>query len=292
MRTVVLTAAATAAALVGGAAIYRILFKAAPVERTWVVATYTGGVEVSTGAGGWSPAAMKGMLHDGDHVRTGADGEVTLVHDDSHVTVRSGTEVEVSQLLADQSRFHLAVGEVSVEARGDHVTMDSPGGSRVDAVDAGLGMTVLPDGWTQVEVKRGSADFTGMDQTERVGQGQKAHAAAGSPPSAPVAIPSVILSNVHFPDAETFRSRLARVEGKADPGARVTVGGQPVAVAADGTFTADVPLVEGVNQIEVAATDSVGNTGSERSGPIRVDTTAPSLVGATIGSRAVGRSSS
>jgi hypothetical protein len=136
-------------------------------------------------------------------------------------------------------------------------------------------------------VKRGAADFTGLDRTEHLKEGEEAHAEAGGRPSKPAPIPEVLLLNVRFPDADTFRSRVARVDGKADPGSRIRIGSNAVEVAADGTWTANVALDEGINEIRVEAADSIGNTRTERSAPIRVDTMAPSLEGATIGSHAV-----
>lgn len=56
----------------------------------------------------------------------------------------------------------------------------------------------------------------------------------------------------------------------------VTVNGEPVVVHTDGTFTADVSLVEGVNTITVVATDAAGNSATKEIS-VTVDSTAPSL---------------
>ena len=287
MKKLVVTLVALSAVLAVGALAYGWLFRADPAQRTWTVSTLTGDVEVSLAGGGWRAASIKLPLHDGDRIRTAADAEVTLLHDSSHVTVRAGTQLEVSQLNADSSRFQVAEGQVYVEARGNRVTMRTQAGATMDAEDAGVGMTVKTDGWTQVQVKRGAVDFTAMDHTERVEEGEESHASVGGPPSKPETIPSILLLNVRFPDADTFNSRVARIEGKADPGTRVRVGDASVDVGADGRFAADVTLDEGINQIEVAATDSIGNQRTETSQPIRVDTRPPGLDGATIGSHSV-----
>lgn len=275
------------AILVAGVVVYSFLFRPQPEAPTWVVSTYTGSVEVSLAAGPWVTAEMRQGLTDGDRLRTGPASGLTLVHGESHVEIKESTQIEVTQLNADQSKFELAQGQVFVEARGNQVGMRSQAGAAMDTKDAGVGMTVRPDGWTQVQVKRGEVNFTANDRTERVAEGEESHASVGGPPSAPTRIPDVLLLNVRFPDKSTFTSRVARIEGKADPGTRVQVADRVVDVGLDGTFATDITLDEGINQIAVAAIDSIGNTRTETSQPIRVDTMAPSLDGATIGRHAV-----
>lgn len=285
MKKLALVLALLVAFLAAGVAAYRVLFRGTAEARTWIVSSYSGAVQVRTGGGDWHDVDMKTPLTDGDRIRTGPDGEATLLRDANQVTVRASTELEMSQLNDDASKMQVAVGQVFVEARGQAVSLKSDAGARVDAKDAGLGMTVRPDGWTQVAVKRGVAEFTSEGETTQVKEGDESHAAPGKPPSAPVPIPQAILANVRFPDADTFRVQLARVEGKADPGARVKVAGRMVDVGPSGEWAADVELTEGVNQIEVEASDALGRTESQRSQPLRVDTTAPDLTGAAFGAR-------
>jgi hypothetical protein len=287
VKKLLLIGAPIAAVLIAGVVAYGFLFDRESEAATWIVSTQTGTVEVSLGGGPWVAAEMRQPLTDGDRIRTGDASEVTVLHSESHVTIREQTQLAVAQLNAQHSRFELAEGQVFVEARGNRVAMRSQAGATMQAEDAGVGMTVRRDGWTQVQVKRGEVDFTANDRTERVKEGEESHASVGGPPSKPVRIPETLLLNVQFPDADTFTSRVARIEGKADPGSRVKVGGRTVEVDGTGSFTADVELEEGINQIEVAATDSVGNSRSEVSQPIRVDTLAPGLEGAMIGRKAV-----
>lgn len=287
MKKTLLIVLLLAAFLGGGIAVYRLLFDGSAEGDTWIVSSYSGSVQVRMGGGEWTDVGMKTPLSDGDRIRTGPDGEATLLRDTSQVTVRSASELAISQLNDETSRFQVAVGHVFVEARGDAVSLKSDSGARVDARDAGLAMTVRTDGWTQVKVKRGNADFTAEGQTEKLTEGQESHAEVGKPPSKAVAIPDSILQNVRFPDADTFTVQLARVEGLADPGARIKVAGRMVDVALDGTWQTDVPLEEGLNQIEVEASDATGLVQVERSPPLRVDTTPPGLSGAAFGSRGV-----
>ena len=161
------------AILVAGVVVYSFLFRPQPEAPTWVVSTYTGSVEVSLAAGPWVTAEMRQGLTDGDRLRTGPASGLTLVHGESHVEIKESTQIEVTQLNADQSKFELAQGQVFVEARGNQVGMRSQAGAAMDTKDAGVGMTVRPDGWTQVQVKRGEVNFTANDRTERVAVGAR-----------------------------------------------------------------------------------------------------------------------
>lgn len=274
-----------AAIVAAGALSYGVVFDARDEVPEWILASYSGGVEVSVHGAEWRPAELKMRLQGHDRIRTAGDGEAMLVHGESHVMLRPKSDVEVAVLTDDSSRFQVAEGMVDVEARGTSISMRSAAGAQVDGSDAGFAMSVKRDGWTQVMGKRGEVDFSSMGRTERVKQGEMASAAPGEAPTAPVRIPESLLLNVQFPDAATFSSRLAVVRGTTDPGQRVAVGGREVEVGRDGTFELEVELEEGVNELEVVAHDAMGRTRSETSGPIRVDTTAPTLTGVAIGSR-------
>lgn len=291
MRKLLLTFVMGVAIAVAGALAYRFLFEAEPESPQWILATFTGDVEVSLRGGAWEPAEIKMRLTDKDRLRTGEDGEAMLLHDSSHVAVRPRTELQVARLTDEVSDFDIAEGNVQVEARGDRVVMRTLADARVDASDAGLGMTVKPDGYVEVAVQRGEADFSAVGVTQRVAEGERSHAEAGRPPSTPRPIPQAILLAVQFPDADTFNSRLARIQGRVEPGTRVQVGGRWTETDGAGRFELDVELEEGANQIEVAAVDTLGRRRVERSRPISVDVTSPWLEGASIGSRRVPTSS-
>jgi hypothetical protein len=57
----------------------------------------------------------------------------------------------------------------------------------------------------------------------------------------------------------TVKTDHFKVEGKAEPGAKVTVNGESVGVSADGSFSSSVSLKAGTNKITVKATDTAGN---------------------------------
>jgi hypothetical protein len=57
---------------------------------------------------------------------------------------------------------------------------------------------------------------------------------------------------------ETYYDRIY-IEGKTDPGANVTVNGNPIKVSANGSFMTYVDLKLGKNNISIAVTDEAGN---------------------------------
>lgn len=289
MKRIALIALAGLALVAAALAAHHVLFREVEEVPVWVIASYSGEVEVSHAGGAWQPAAIREPLADSDRIRTGESGEAMLIHDSSHVTVRASTELTVSSLTAESNDFDL-VGMVFVEARGDRIVLSDPvTEAAVEADEAGYGLTIRPDGYVSVAVKRGGADFTAMGTTRRVEEGHESHAAAGRPPSTPTPIPKSILLNVSFPDAATFNTRIARIEGRADPGSRVLVAGRSVQTGSDGRFEAEVELEEGPNRIAVAAMDVLGRQRTVRSGAIEVDTAAPTLDGVRVGGREVTR---
>jgi nitrous oxidase accessory protein NosD len=78
------------------------------------------------------------------------------------------------------------------------------------------------------------------------------------------------------PRNDSYINQLSFVlTGRTEPGANLFIGGLPV-VNADGRFTQSVPIVAGVNSINVTAIDGAGNSNSTRFF-INVDLEAPTL---------------
>jgi hypothetical protein len=96
----------------------------------------------------------------------------------------------------------------------------------------------------------------------------------GEAPEVVVPIPTELLLEVDWPTT-TVRSGSVMLRGHAPMGVLVSVGGVRVVVAPDGTFTQEVPLVEGENHIEVSAEDAAGHHVVRGSPTIRRDTRPP-----------------
>jgi len=71
------------------------------------------------------------------------------------------------------------------------------------------------------------------------------------------------LLDLGFTGEPTVSEATYVIEGKAEPGARVTANGAPVVVGADGTFTYQVDLTDGRNKVDFTVTDQAGNTFSK-----------------------------
>lgn len=287
MKRLVIGVVLAALIAAGGTLIYLQVFQGPGDEPEWIISSYSGEVLISDGDD-WRPAVMKVRLRGSDRLKTLSSGMATLVHGESHVSIESETEISVADLRPGLSDFQIAPGGViRVEARGSRIRTTSFAGHVADAQDAGFGMSVSRDGLAVVKVNRGEIDFRSGGHTERVQEGEQSEARAGRPPSRPVQIPKNLLLHVKFPDADTFNTRLARIEGKVDAGTRVYVGDRLVETDTEGRFAHEVELQEGVNQIQVNAVDPLGNKASEQSQPIRADTQDPGLMDISIGRRSV-----
>ncbi len=79
------------------------------------------------------------------------------------------------------------------------------------------------------------------------------------PPQLPVEVPLTL--TVDSPAAESIvKNKTILIRGKTSPDAVLTVGNSNVDVDENGNFSTSVTLVEGVNVIEVLASDLAGNT--------------------------------
>ena len=82
---------------------------------------------------------------------------------------------------------------------------------------------------------------------------------------------------IESPAPETLvNTESVHIGGTVEPGSALVVAGRGAPVAPDGTFSVDVPLVEGPNTIVISVVDRAGNTNSTSFSVLR-DTIAPVL---------------
>lgn len=207
------------------------------------------------------PASAGAELTASDRIRTGAHARAVLVIG-QHSQVRLGpaSSVEVRAVDDDGVRLELEGGalQATVRPSGGAVRIGHRG-REVVATHADFSVGAR-DGVIQVDAHRGEVALTGVDQGRLVAGEQAtlvgAHAEIGP-------IPEGVLLQVEWPEAATTRADRARVAGTTSPGALVRLvspTGAAVEVRArgDGRFVADVPLVEGVNEVRVEAVDLLG----------------------------------
>jgi hypothetical protein len=78
-----------------------------------------------------------------------------------------------------------------------------------------------------------------------------------------VRIDTVVFLQVTNKPKETVGKDHITVQGKAEPGSKVTVNSEPVTLSADGSFSVELGLEPGGNKITVQAIDNAGNTASK-----------------------------
>ncbi len=139
----------------------------------------------------------------------------------------------------------------------------------------------VSDDVLQVTAIEGSPALSGMDRT-RLEAGQQATVIGRHAEVAPVS--EDLLLAVDWPEeAVRTRREITVVTGRTAPGARVLLRGsfgeRTVRADADGVFSAEVPLSEGDNPIEVLAVDALGKR-TQVAGALQFrDTKGPSFRG-------------
>ncbi|HKU36707.1 MAG TPA: hypothetical protein VJR89_01135, partial [Polyangiales bacterium] len=63
---------------------------------------------------------------------------------------------------------------------------------------------------------------------------------------------------------------------------RLSINGTPVPVGPDGSFSADVPLAEGENDVVISAQDALGRSEQQTLPKVTVDTKGPKLKGRVV----------
>ena len=115
-------------------------------------------------------------------------------------------------------------------------------------------ISVDPDGRFQAQVRlqdgENSFELRAVDEAGNTARLARRVELVTTPPDVLVTDP---------PDQSWFSSPIVTVRGEAPPDTTLTVNGQPVAVAPDGSFSYDLLLDEGENVIRITATDDVGN---------------------------------
>jgi hypothetical protein len=213
-----------------------------------------------------------------DAVVTGEGGRVELAAGAAYrVALEDEGRFDVEEISAQLSRFRLQSGLVSATVQGD-------GGRAVEISAARDAVARTRDGDLSVArsgevvavgVARGAAEFRSGSRTVVVRSGEESHARDGAAPSAPAPIPASLLLKVRWPEEHVSNRRRLLVTGTTAPGAIVSLAGERVAIAPDGTFQQVLYLHEGAQRITVRARDVGGRRAEVESPTLRVDTHAP-----------------
>lgn len=218
-------------------------------------------------AGGWVPATAGSTLNEQDAIRTGPGGEAVLAvgSDDSRVVVKERSAVSVREVKSEVARVRLERGRIGADLKGKLLLQVESEGSdtvaeakqgRFSVFNNGKGLVAVAAETAEVKLKtpRGS---------ERVAVGKQV-IIKDERASKANDIPQAVFLNVNWPAKTATRAKSIPVTGRAAAGTEVMVNGRIAVVAADGTFTVEIPLNEGDNAIEVQATDVLGRKKKSR----------------------------
>lgn len=230
---------------------------------TFTVQTAEGEVRVFRG-GQWIAVRQGDRLTRDDFVRTSARARAVLrLSAGSEVELRERVEIRLDRLSSAGSSVDLRRGKLvarvsaaqgtdalSITARDTRTASDGPSHFVVQADERGQ---------VSVAALKGAARFASGGKTVTVKEGTETRSQPGQPPDDPERIPEEVLLQVVWPEGEK-RAETTPVRGHVAPTSTVTVNGAPAAVGPDGEFTADVPLRDGANEVEVTAEDLSGRT--------------------------------
>lgn len=252
-------------------------------ERSYriVLGTIEGSVEI-VARDGITPASPGVELQASDRIRTAPDARaVLLIGRSSQVRLAEGSVVEVRTIDDDGVRLELEGGALQAVVRPDGGAVRiGHQGRDIVATHADFAMGAR-DGLVQIEAQRGEVALTGVD-AGRLVAGETATLVGAHAEIGPV--PEQVLLEVEWPEPVATRAERVLLEGITAPGATIRLvpaSGVPIEVRAreDGRFVAEVPLVEGANEVLVEAVDLLGRT-RDVPGTLHLrDTTGPSFRG-------------
>jgi len=225
-----------------------------------VVTAKSGKVQLLRAADGTVAEAKVGdRLSSKDALRTEV-GEADVAVEGVRVRLHESSRLELKQIgdQALRARVRGSVesevdktGKLDVEIENSDATAHSDGGH----------FFVTGDGRGVVAVASvtGMVNVAGGGKSLALNEGEVTRMSRSSPaPSKPVAALRRVLLSVQWPDQKETNKATLPIEGRVDPGSRVFVQGQPVAVEESGTFRAEVPLRQGKQKIAVVTVDALG----------------------------------
>jgi len=267
------------------------------LQRVAAVSDVTGTVWVKQrGHQEFAALSDRARVNAGDTIKTNSNGSLNLSYlDGTRMRIGPSTVMTVLKCQintaskAETTAFKLDLGRVwirvlkvlSQKSKFEVVTPTATAGVRGTIFSVAVG----PDGKTVVTVKEGAvATRTGQGETI-VDKGQMLAAGVGDRPTQLDAEQAALWQEnggISGPNLEVSApvagssvraGEAIEVQGQAEPGARVTVNGEPVEVRVKGLFsglvTAPAPSAPTTFAVKVAATDARGYV-TERNVPVKI----------------------
>ncbi len=275
MRRLVLALLALVVALAVVSAAWRYLAADAPTGQL-VITELRGPVTRTTG--GVAGDVREGVvLERDDQIATGPDGRVVLELGGAVIRLGPVSSMTVQAVDTDGVRLELQDGQLQATVRPNTSAIRiSSQGREVVATNADFSVGVRDD-VLQVATETGEVRLTGVDPPTILPAGELAIVVDATLTREP--LPTELLLAVEWEGERRTRATTQVITGSTSPGADVTIRGafgrRTVRADSKGRFTAEVPLTEGANPVELTATDVLGRS-ADVTGSLAVrDTTGP-----------------
>jgi hypothetical protein len=229
--------------------------------------------------GRWLAIRAGDLLTRDDLVRTAPGAHAVLrLSAGGEIELRERVEIRLDRLSAAGSTVDLRRGKVVARVGAPRETLAITARETLTSTEGPAHVVVQNDDRGQVSVAalEGTARFAAAGKTVVLSEGTETRALAGAAPADPEKIPEEVLLQVVWPEGERH-GESATVEGRVAAASVVTINGAEAPVAADGRFSARVPLREGGNKIAIRAEDLAGRGREAAKTLIRRPTRPPRL---------------
>lgn len=246
-------------------------------SRIFRVAEASGRVETQR-QGRWVTLSADDVLTEQDVVRT-SNGRAVLKLGAMEIELRERVEVRLDSISRAGATVDLRRGKVvaRVNRDGDNLAIVA---ARTRAANDGVParFVVLADEHGRVSMATidGKARFEAAGRVVSVPAGQTSYADLNQAPAVPENIPEDVFLSVFWPPGDNHEDNVP-VTGRVRPGAAVRVNGSLADVDGTGRFTANVPVKDGVNPVEVEVEDIAGRSKREARDIRKVPSRPPSL---------------
>lgn len=277
MKQVVLAAVILVVLLAVAIAGYRRLFRSDEVQNLSVV-ELEGQARVASDEAGERAILAGDRVAAGDRIKTEEGGRVVLsLMPEDRIELGGNSELLVKSLDAERSVLQINYGQVQAslnryrdrtvqfEAKGNPVTVQTQEGS----------FKMTHDGWGTYDVVplSGEVNLVDGDKVTPLGEGQRVVVAPQGEVRTEDAAARSLLLKVDWPEASAPGAAV-EVKGQTEGGSAVTIGGDRVPVAPDGSFTARLPVPES-GSLVVKARSSVGEATARSDNLLRAPTPTP-----------------
>jgi hypothetical protein len=224
------------------------------------VISQKGKVEVQRKKGEWKTVNVGDRLDVTDAIRTSEDAEVDIavnqvklrIHERSEFAVKKLSDSVIRGRLTGrmESQVSAGKGSVEVEAEGSDAVVKTQGG-HFSMISNGQGVVAVAN-------LSGEVDVAAKGKSVSLKAGQVSHIKSNAAPEPPSRALKNVLLAVEWPGAKVTNKKSITLAGKVEIGSRVTIQGRIIEPKEDGTFTAQVDLRPGRQELSVVATDVLG----------------------------------